>query len=96
MAWYVVMFNSKKHRRSSTVQEEGLTNEGRHHLLLLHKQALNITRARLTACEVSVFSREISQLSKICPPPFLRSHIVHCPWVYSRDHSRSGVAALLL
>ena len=30
---------SKKHQRSNTVQEEGLTNEGRHHLLLLHKQA---------------------------------------------------------
>ena len=30
---------SKKQRRSSTVQEEGLTNESRHHLLLLHKQA---------------------------------------------------------
>ena len=61
------------HRRSSTVQEEGLTNEGRHHLLLLRKQAhdkrdieeilhAQITRARLTACEVGVFSREISQL----------------------------------
>ena len=32
---------SKKHQRSSTVQEEGPTNEGRHHfhLLLLHEQA---------------------------------------------------------
>ena len=29
---------SKKHQRSSTVQEEGLTNEDRHHFLLLHKQ----------------------------------------------------------
>ena len=49
----------KKHRRSSTVQEEGLTDEGRHHLLSLHKQAhdkrgiaeslhAQITRARLT------------------------------------------------
>ena len=27
------------HQRSSTVQEEGLTNEGGHHLLLLHNQA---------------------------------------------------------
>ena len=27
---------SKKHHRSNNVQEEGLTNEGRHHL---HKQA---------------------------------------------------------
>ena len=57
---------SKKHRRSSTVQEEGLTNEGRHHSLLLHKQVHNkshcrfhcmhiyVTRARLTGCEVGV------------------------------------------
>ena len=29
---------SKKHQRSSTVQEERLTDEDRHHLLLLHKQ----------------------------------------------------------
>ena len=28
---------SKKHRRNSTFQEDGLTNEGRHHLLLLRK-----------------------------------------------------------
>ena len=57
---------SKKHQRSSTVQEEGPTNEGRHNLLLLH---------RLTMCEVAVFSKEISELSKIHPPPFLRSHL---------------------
>ena len=29
---------SKQHQRSSTVQEEGLTSEGRWHFLLLHKQ----------------------------------------------------------
>ena len=45
---------------------EGLTNEGRHHSLLLHKQAHDrrgiaellheyITRSRLTACEVGIF-----------------------------------------
>ena len=28
----------KKHQRSSTVEEKELTNEGRHHLLLLYKQ----------------------------------------------------------
>ena len=59
-------------------------------LLLLHKQVHDkrgiaegtaeslyayITRARLTACEVGVFSREISQLSKICPLPSFRSHL---------------------
>ena len=50
------------------VQEEGLTNEGRHHLLLLHKQVHDksrkknvakslhkyLNRVRLTACEVGV------------------------------------------
>ena len=81
---------SKKHRRSSTVQGEGLTNEGRHNLLLLHEQVHDkrgiaeslhtyITRARLTACEVSVFSREISQLSNICPPPSLWSYSYSLP-----------------
>ena len=29
-------------KKSGTVQEEGQTNEGRHHLLLLHKQAHHI------------------------------------------------------
>ena len=67
----------KKHRRSSTVQEEGLTNEGRHHLLLLYKKAhersaiaesLQAYITRLTVCEVGIFLRETSQLSKIHPP----------------------------
>ena len=55
-----------------SVQEEGLTNEGRHHLLLLHKQAHHIVgslpayinRAGLTACEVGT-----SQLLKDAHPP---------------------------
>ena len=37
------VMSSKKHQRSSTVQEVGLTNEGRHHLLLtkcMTKEAL--------------------------------------------------------
>jgi len=34
----------KKQQKSSTVQEERLTNEGRHHLLLLNKQE-HMTRA---------------------------------------------------
>ena len=73
-------------------------HEGRHApLLLLHKQAhdkrgiaeslhAQITRARLTACEVGVFSREISQLEKIRPPPSFRSHgriferLRYCNW----------------
>ena len=32
---------SKKHRGSSTVQVEGQTNEGRHHLLLFHKAVVS-------------------------------------------------------
>ena len=75
---------SKKHRRSSTVQEEGLyvmkadticcncvskqAHDKRGIEESLHAQ---ITRARLTACEVGVFSREISQPLKIHPPPLL-------------------------
>ena len=70
---------SKKHQRSSIVQEEGLTNEGRHHLLLSHKQVHDksgiaeslhayITRAKLTVYEVGVFSRDISQPSKRAMP----------------------------
>ena len=64
------VMSTKKHQRSCTVQEEGLTNEDRHHL---HKQAHGksiaeslhayINRARLTECEVGT-----SQLSKIRPP----------------------------
>ena len=63
------------------MQEEGLTNEGRHHLLLLHKQAhdkssiaeLLHNRARLTACEMGViFERNMTTLKNI-PTPSLRS-----------------------
>ena len=34
--------SSKKHQKSGSVQEEELTNEGTHNLLLLHKQAHHI------------------------------------------------------
>ena len=63
--------SSKKHqRRSGTVQEEGLTNEGRSYLLLLHNQTHDkrntvgslhayINRAM---CEVSKFLRKNSKL----------------------------------
>ena len=34
----LVVMLSKGHWTSSAVQEEGLTNEDRHHLLLLHEQ----------------------------------------------------------
>ena len=69
---------SKKHRRSSTVQEDGVTNEGRHHLLfILHEQAhdkrgiaepLHVY-INIAASEVGVFSSEISQFLKIPHPP---------------------------
>ena len=39
-----------------------------------HCMQAYITRARLTVCEVGIFSRETSQLSKIHPPPSLRNH----------------------
>ena len=68
------------------MQEEGLTNEGRHHWLLLHKQVHDkrgiaeslhayINMAGLTAPEVGIFSEEISQLVRIYPSPSLRSHL---------------------
>ena len=57
---------SKKHQRSTTVQD--LKNEGRYHLLLLHEQAHDkrgiveslqayIARVRVTACKVGIFVR---------------------------------------
>ena len=78
------------------MQEEGLTNEGRHDLLLLRKQAhdkrdieeivhVQITSTRLTACEVGVFSREISQLLKIHPSPSFRSHLSSSPMGVFRE-----------
>ena len=46
-----------------------------------------IIRARLTVYEVGVFLREISQLSKIRPPPSFRSHLSLSPMgVFSRDY----------
>ena len=55
----------------------------------LHVQ---ITRARLTACEVGVFSREISQISKIHTHPSFRSHLSSSPMgVCSRDYSSTPV-----
>ena len=84
-------------------QEEGLTNEARHNLLSLHKQAHDkrgiaeslyvcITRARLTACEVDVFSTEISQLLKISLPLTSKSYYSSSPMgVLLRDYGIYGV-----
>ena len=59
-------------------------------------QHVQITRARLAACEVGIFSREISQLSKICPPPSFRSHLSSSPMgVFSRDYSIYIVAMVM-
>ena len=71
--------SSKKHQRSSAVQEEGLRNEDRHHLLLLHEQVhdkrgiveslqVYTNRARLTVYKVDVFSSEISHSQSIPTP----------------------------
>ena len=77
---YVKQEASKKHqRRSGTVQEEGLTNEGRSYLLLLHNQTHDkrntvgslhayINRAM---CEVSKFLRKISKLLYFYAKKFL-------------------------
>ena len=80
---------SKKHRKSHTVQEEGLTNEGRHDLLLLHKLAHDKrgveeaykNRAGLSAGEVRIFctfSRGNITTLEIMPTP----SSVNLPWVY--------------
>ena len=62
---HAVMF--KKHWKSSSMQEEGLASEGRHH------DKKGITES------------EISQLSKIRPPPSLRSHLSSSPMgIFSR------------
>ena len=53
---------SKKHQRSSTVQEVGLTNDHCCYCISKRMTSLNhayINRARLTVCEVGVFLKEI-------------------------------------
>ena len=45
------------------------------------------SRARLTVCKLGIFSRQISQLSKIHPPTSLRSHLGSLPTgIFSRDY----------
>ena len=82
----------REYQRSSTVQEEGLTND-------LHKQARDQKLCRitkrvhklgytLTASEMGVFEGEISQLLKKHPPPSLRSHLNLSPIaVFFRDYN---------
>ena len=46
-----------------------------------------INRERLTVHGVDIFSREISQLSNIHPPPILRSHLGSSPkGIFLRDY----------
>ena len=86
---------SKKHRRSRKKQHEGrhapfcycvskrMTKRG-----IAEPLHAQITTARLTVCKVGVFSREISQLSKI-PLPSFRSHLHSSPMgVFLREISQ--------
>ena len=69
------------------MQEKGLTNEGRHHLLLLHKQAhdkrsritahvhVDLYRARLTACEVGVSQEKYHNSRNYAHPTSLKSNL---------------------
>ena len=83
---------AKEHQKSGTVQEKGLTNEGRHHLLLLHKKAHHIVgslpayvnRAGLTACAMGT-----SQLLKIRPHPSLRSSLNSLPMGHNREFAEA-------
>ena len=53
----------------------------------LHVQ---VRRPRLTACEVGVFSRKVSQLSKIHPSRSFGSHLSSSPMgVFLRDYVRT-------
>ena len=67
---------SKRHQRSGTVQEEGLTNEGRHHLLFVDKQAHSIQSLHVyilktnCVCGGRIFERNITTL-KSAPSPHL-------------------------
>ena len=72
-------------QRSSTVQLEGLTNEGRHDFLLLHKQVqAKISKnhcMHTLACFWKKYhvSKICPQLLKIRPPPSFRSHLSSLP-----------------
>ena len=81
---------SKKHRRSSSSKKAGV-----HHWCYCVSKSMTkrgiakTLHAQLTraTCEVSVFLRAISQLSKIHPPPSFRSHLSSSPTgVFSRNY----------
>ena len=86
---------SKKHqRRSSTVQEEGLTNEGGPICCLLGKQVHNKSHCRITACTHNkgytnriwggcIFERNITTLENVTnslfeEPPFNHDSVRIC------------------
>ena len=90
---------STKHQRSSTVQVKGLTNEGRHRLLLLHKRMTKeaellheyIMRAKLTVYEVGL----LSQILKLNIPIILfeepLNFIAHRHIIMIMVHTRTYV-----
>ena len=82
------------------MQEEGLTNESRHHLLLLHKQVQNksdieeslhayINKARISAYEVGIFLRKNHNIIPL-PLPSLRSHLSSSPMGIFSQHDQSS------
>ena len=57
------------------------------HAQIYNSMNINAMDMELTASDVGVFSREISQLLKIRPPPSLRSHLSSLPMgVFLRDY----------
>ena len=91
-----VLFSLKyTHWRSSTVQEEGLTSEGRHHLLLLCKQALDKRAfaeslqeciATNYVCGWCIFERNITALGNM-PTPLFEEPFKFIA-IFSRDYSK--------
>ena len=83
---------------TKALQEEGLTNEARHHLLLLWASTWQrdiaesvhgqITRAGLTACKIGcIYERNIITLEKTSTPSF-RSYLSSSPMgIFLRDYS---------
>ena len=65
----------QKAKEGSTMQEEGLPNEGRHHLLLFYKQAhdkrgiAEPLHAYLDMARQTIFERNITTLKKYAHPP---------------------------
>ena len=52
------------------------------HCMQNHCMGIHTTRARLSVCEVGVFSRNITKLENIPNPILWGATLVHCPWAY--------------